>query len=95
MKKNTQKTNIFVKAAVVTFVCFCLISIVQLQINYNEMSAQKAASEAKISALNDSIEELEDELARPFDDDYVKEIARSKLNYRMPEEIIFYNDLVK
>jgi len=41
----------------------------------------------------DEIEELKSKLAEPLDDDYVIKMAREKLGYHLPDEIIYYNDL--
>ncbi|MFR5863840.1 MAG: hypothetical protein ACLUFV_00755 [Acutalibacteraceae bacterium] len=32
-------------------------------------------------------------LDAPITDEYIRRIAREKLNYRDPDEILFYNDL--
>lgn len=93
--KLKTKTNFFVKAAVLTFICFCLVAIINLQLQYNELVDQKTEIEAEIENYNNTIEELSDQIARPFDDEYIKSVAREKLNYRMPNEIIFYNELLK
>ena len=31
---------------------------------------------------------------RAFDDEYIIKIAREKLNLRLPEEIVYYNNLI-
>ena len=31
---------------------------------------------------------------RQFDDEYIIKIAREKLNLRLPEEIVYYNNLI-
>ena len=41
------------------------------------------------------IDELQSRLDEEIDEEYIMRIAREKLNYRLPEEIIFYNDLSK
>ena len=37
--------------------------------------------------------ELEEKLKAPVDEKYIIDIAKDKLNLRLPEEIMFYNDL--
>ena len=43
--------------------------------------------------LEDKKDELEANAGSQADQEYIIDIAKSKLNLRMPEEIIFYNDL--
>ena len=87
--------NFFVKAAIFTFIFFCIINIVNLQFNLKELKTEKILLDQKISEANDAIEQLKDQLSQPYDDEYIKRIAKEKLNYRMPDELIFYNDLLK
>lgn len=83
----------FVRAAVTVAVIVCLVTILKLQIQFNQLNEEKKALESQVNDYADDIEELKNELARPFDDEYVIRIAREKLGYHLPEEIIYYNDL--
>ena len=65
--------------------------IVQLQQQFNELEKKHTALQAKIDAYEERIAELQYELDRPFDNEYIIEIARKKLNYHLPDEIIFKN----
>jgi len=89
------RMNFFVKTAIFTFIFFCIISIINLQFNLKELKNERISLEQRISDSNDIIEQLSDQLAQPYDDEYIKRIAKDKLNYRMPDEIIYYNDLLK
>ena len=93
--KLNIRMNFFVKAAIFTFIFFCIISIINLQFNLNELKNERISLEKRIAESNDVIEQLSDLLAQPYDDEYIKRIAKDKLNYRMPDEIIYYNDLLK
>jgi len=93
--KLNIRMNFFVKAAIFTFIFFCIIQIVNLQFNLNELKNERISLEQRISDSSDVIEQLSDLLAQPYDDEYIKRIAKDKLNYRMPDEIIYYNDLLK
>lgn len=74
---------------------FCVITIVTLQMQYNTLQTQKQELTEELSVIANRIEELQNALNTPFDDDYIIKIAREKLNLRLPEEIVFYNDLTK
>jgi len=88
-----RETNIFVKIAVFAFSVFAVITIVQLQLEYNAYKAERDKLREEVSGLMDEKEQLENELSGVNNDDHIIEIAKDKLNLRLPEEIIFYNDL--
>lgn len=92
---NRWQNNIFVKSAFFLMAVFCLITIVSLQMRYNTLQEQKMQIMNELSSINEQIAELQNALDTPFDDDYIIKIAREKLNLRLPEEIVFYNDLTK
>ncbi len=92
---GTQKTNMFIKIAVAVFLAFCIISIIKLQVEFNELSREKDVLEQNIREYSDTIASLKEQLEEPYDEEYIKRVAREMLNYHMPEEIIFYNDLEK
>ena len=93
--KSGTRTNLFIRLAVLVFICFCLITIIKTQIELNELQASKDDLEAQIDEYTGYVEELKGRLAQPFDDEYIMEVAREKLNYCLPDEIIFYNDVLK
>ena len=91
--KRTKETGFFVKVAVFAFAVFAVITIVELQLKYNQYEMQRDQLRAEISNLEDKVEELEDRANSDMDEQYIISIAKDKLNLRLPEEIIFYNDL--
>ncbi len=93
--RNRYRTSLPLKMAALIFVVFCLITIVKQQFDFNKLKDQQAQIEQQIISYTERIEELKQEIDRPYDEAYIKKYAREKLNYRMPEEILFYNDLMK
>lgn len=85
----------FVRVAMTVFIVFSIVMIVQLQIQFNELQDEKDLLQESIDEYEEDISELRYQLDLPFDDDYVIKVAREKLNYHLPEEIIFYNDLTR
>lgn len=83
----------FVKIAVIIVVAVCLITILNLQIQFNKLNEEKKLLEEQVREYSEDIEELKAEIERPFDDEYVIRVAREKLGYHLPDEIIYYNDL--
>ena len=88
-----MKLNTFAKIALALFVVFCMVSVVKLKMEFNALEEKKLALEESISATQRRNAELSNKLETPFDDEYVAEIAKNKLNLVMPDEVIFYNDL--
>lgn len=89
------KNNVFLRTSLFLLVVFCIVAIVTLQLEYNRLRIKRDALMDEISQAEERVNSLEEALDAPFDDDYVIKVAREKLNYRLPEEIVFYNDLVK
>ncbi|MBQ3182144.1 MAG: septum formation initiator family protein [Clostridia bacterium] len=87
------RTNIFVRIAVIIVIVVCLITILKLQIQFNRLNEEKKVLSAQVEEYQEDIEELKAEIERPFDDEYVIRVAREKLGYHLPDEIIYYNDL--
>ncbi len=77
------------------FIVFCTVTIIQMQFEFNSLKEDKAKVEQQIKLYELKIDELQSRLDEEIDEEYIMRIAREKLNYRLPEEIIFYNDLSK
>ncbi len=91
MKK--KETSFIVKLAVFAAAVFAVVTLVRLQVKYNDYKDQKAQLEVEVSELQDKVDELRDVAEAEADRDYIVEVAKEKLNLRLPEEVIFYNDL--
>lgn len=90
---DDRKTNLFVKLAVILVVVVCIVTIMNLQIKFSKLNEEKKLLEKQVAEYSEDVEELKAEIARPFDDEYVIRVAREKLGYHLPDEIIYYNDL--
>ncbi len=88
-----NRTNLFVKIACGIFIVVALISIIRLQVQFNGLNEERKQLSAQVEEYSDHIEELKSELAQPVDDEYIIRVAREKLGYHLPDEIIYYNDL--
>ena len=64
-----------------------------MMMKYNELRSERDSLRAQVDEIKITIEELQNELDAPFDDDYVIKIAREKLGLSLPYSVIFYNDL--
>ena len=74
---------------------FCTVTIIKMQFEFNALKESKSRVEEQIKVYELKIDELQARLEEDFDTEYIMRIAREKLNFRLPEEIIFYNDLSK
>ena len=57
-----------------------------------ELDEAEAELRAQKEEYEEKIDRLKEELAHPMTDDYVMRIAREKLGYYLPDEVIFFND---
>ncbi len=90
-----SRSNIFLKLLAVVFVVFCSVTIIKMQFEFNDLKEDKIRLEQQIKAKRLSIDELSSQLSEQFDRDNIMRIARDKFNYRLPNELIFYNDVQK
>lgn len=92
MAKRTNG-NIVVKFAFLCVLVFLIFSVVNMQIQLASLRESKAQLEQNLQTVTDTIEEVTIRLDTPMSEAYIERVAREKLGYRMPNEIIFYNDL--
>ena len=91
--KPKKQTHFFVRAVFIVFAVFCVISIFNMQYQLNSLEKEKETESEQIKEYQARVDELQDQLATPYDRDYIIKVAKEKLNYSLPNEIIFYNDL--
>lgn len=92
---SRKNSNVFVKLTIVIFVIFSLITIFRMQIQLNTLKDAKELATTQLEACALRVEELSERIEAPIDRDYIIRIAREKMGYALPNEIIFYNDLIE
>lgn len=90
-----RRTNVFVKTAVCFFLVFAFVMIVNLSMQVNTLKEKQEQLQSQVSEKKLAVEQLKDECAQEIDDEYIQKVAREELGYRMPGEVIYYNDLTK
>lgn len=85
------RMNFFMKLAIVAFVCFCVVNIFKLQLEFDDLKEQRDELQVKKDNVEDKIEEMQDELAKPLDEEAVADIAREN-GYCFPGDIVIHND---
>jgi len=89
---NRYSGKLFEKAALLVFCVFCGITLVILQLEKNDLRGEAEKLNEQIASLTEYAEELQATLEKPFDDEYIEEIAKDKLGLRYPEEVIYYSE---
>ncbi len=84
--------NMFVRFAVLIFTIVCIVSLVVLRLDNNEKKTQVDLLRLEVEEMQNYIGELEADIAKPFDEEYVADIAHGELGLRYPQEVIFYSD---
>lgn len=88
------RMSLSVKLTLLLTFVFLIITYISLEIKYNTLEEERDQLNAKIDTVEDSIEALQNSLNTPFDEEYITKLAKEKLNYCLPDEVIFYNDLI-
>ena len=89
---KTARFNFFIKLTILVVICFCAVNIIRLRGDYNNLHDQEKELLEEKERYEEEINRLKENLAHEMDDEYIMRIAREKLNYYLPDEIIFYND---
>ncbi len=93
MAIKNHKSNLIIRVAFILIFIFLFVSVINLQVQMKDLRDARDARLAQVQSLSDSIDELELRIAAPMDEEYIERVAREKLGYRKPNEIIFYNDI--
>ena len=88
------KNSGFFRVMIFAMMIVGVVSIVKLQLEYNSLQVRRDALLAEIQNTGERMEMLQSSLDMPFNDEYIIKIAREKLNLRLPEEIVYYNNLI-
>ena len=88
------RNNGFFRVIIFAMMIIGVVSIVKLQLEYNSLKTRRDALVVEIQDTYERIEQLQTSLNTPFDEEYIIKIAREKLNLRLPEEIVYYNNLI-
>ena len=87
--KGKKKRNIVLVFALLLFVSYIGYHFVTLQIHINEQKEALAQLQQLCAEKKISNEELNDILENGGEVEYIKKIARDKLNYVNPDERVF------
>ena len=88
-----NRGNVFVRLLWVGFIALALFSIVSSQMTINELNDQREDLAEQVVAVQDEVDEMQYDLERPIDDQYIIDFAREKLGLHLPGETIFHYDI--
>lgn len=93
MAKQNRKTapaSARIALAIVLVIGFVLTGA--LWMRYNDMHKQSEQLAKEVAAAKEENDRLREEIAAPFNDEYVKRVARRELGYCLPGEVIYFSD---
>ena len=90
-----SEASIFVKISLALLSVIFVIGVLSLSLRYNELTKKRDRLRAQVEQEQLELEKLLDEVNAEFDNEYIIKIAREELGYRIPDEIIYYNNLNK
>lgn len=82
--------NTFIRMAMLALALFFGVIFVTLRLENNDLVERADQLRSEVAVLQNSINELQADLDRPFDEEYIAEIAEEKLGLRFPQEVVFY-----
>ncbi|MBR5252675.1 MAG: septum formation initiator family protein [Clostridia bacterium] len=82
--------NTFIRMAILALILFCGILFVTLRLENNALAAKAEDLREQAEILKEDINELKADIERPFDAEYIAEVAQEKLGLRYPQEVVFY-----
>lgn len=90
--KKKINLNFFVKMLIIIIMVFCVVNTIRLRTTYNGLKKTEQDLLNQRLEYQEEIDRIKEELEHEMDDEYIMRIAREKLSYYLPEEILFYSD---
>ncbi len=87
------KIGFFGKLAFVAIILFLIISIVDKNLQINDLKEKEEKINNQVQAYTLYVEKLNSQLQEEVTEETIKRVAREKLNLRDPGELIYSNDL--
>lgn len=91
LRRRKRKIHWFSGFFVAAFVCFISITLIRMQIDVATKQRDLAALEQKIQKQQIYNDETARMLEGEDEEQYIERIARDKLGYAYPDEIVFFD----
>ncbi len=82
--------NIFLVLIMVILLVTVMYMLVTTRVELNNLLEEKEELEQTLEDYSDRVDELEYQLEKEIDDEYIIKIARERLGLHLPNEKIFY-----
>ena len=92
-RRRPIRANVVVRIAFTLIFIFLFVSVINLQVEMNELRKLRDERAMALAELQDDIDELELRISQPMDDRYIERTARQKLGLCFPNEIVFVNGI--
>lgn len=92
---RTAANHPLLKLALFVLIVCLIVTFVNLQLKFNSLRTERDILLAEIEASEERIAAIQNKIDTPFDEEYVIGVAREKLHLRLPEEIVFFNNILK
>ncbi|MBO4869750.1 MAG: septum formation initiator family protein [Clostridia bacterium] len=90
-----SEMSIFVKISLAVLSVVVVVTVLSLSLKYNELTKKRDKLKSDVEQAQLELEKLRDEVNAEYNEEYIIKIAREELGYRMPDEVIYYNNLNK
>jgi len=88
-----RRAGFFAKLALIAIIFFLAISIVDKNIEINQLKKEADKLESERRAYTLKVERLNSQLEEEVSEETIKRIAKEKLNLRDPNDLVYANDL--
>ena len=92
-KKRHGGRNTIVRIAFILIFVVLIASVIKMQYELRDLKEKKLVLEEQVQDIEDNIQEIQMRIDAPRTPEYYERVAREKLGYRNPNEIIFRNDI--
>lgn len=91
-KAYKRTTPVSARVALVLVLVIGFVLTGALWMRYNETREKSDQLAKEVAAAKEENDRLREEIAAPFNDEYVRRVARRALGYCLPGEIIYFSD---
>ena len=88
-------SGILVKISLALLSVVTVVTVLSLSMRYNELTKKRDKLKADVEQAQLKLEKLREEVDAEYNEEYIIKVAREELGYRMPDEVIYYNNLTK
>nr|MBQ5810991.1 septum formation initiator family protein [Clostridia bacterium] len=89
---NKKHTALSFRVALVILLVGAFLLIGVFLMKYNEIAKEASELSDTLAALEEENARLKEEISAPWNEAYIKRVARRELGYCLPGEIIYFSD---